>query len=74
MTSRRRAQATRFTEHRVGLNHVAFGVPSGEVGRLAEALEEAHVPNSGATTNPHGPTIVTFRDPDNYQWEFFEAT
>jgi hypothetical protein len=24
--------------------------------------------------DPMGPAIVTFRDPDNIQWEFFEQT
>ena len=64
----------RFTEHRIGLDHIAIGVPNGEVERLAKLLDEASVPNSGLKADPMGPTMVTFRDPDNFQWEFFEAT
>ena len=62
----------RFTERRIGLDHVAIGVPVGEVGRLARVLDEAGVPNSGVKADPLGPAMITFRDPDNIQWEFFE--
>jgi catechol 2,3-dioxygenase-like lactoylglutathione lyase family enzyme len=62
----------RFTERRIGLDHVAIGVPVGEVARLAKMLEDAGVPHSGVKTDPLGPTMITFRDPDNVQWEFFE--
>jgi glyoxylase I family protein len=62
----------RFTERRIGLDHVAIGVPVGEVARLARALDAAAVPNSGVKADPLGPAMITFRDPDNVQWEFFE--
>lgn len=62
----------RFSEHRIGLDHIAIGVPVGEAGRLAEVLDAAGVPNSGVKADPMGPLMVTFRDPDNIQWEFFE--
>ena len=62
----------RFSEHRIGLDHLAIGVPVGQVGRLAEVLEAAGVPNSGVKADPMGPAMVTFRDPDNIQWELFE--
>jgi catechol 2,3-dioxygenase-like lactoylglutathione lyase family enzyme len=42
------------------------------VERLTETLDAAGVPNSGVKTDPLGPTMVAFRDPDNIQWEFFE--
>jgi catechol 2,3-dioxygenase-like lactoylglutathione lyase family enzyme len=64
----------RFTEHRIGLDHVAIGVPVGEVPRLAALLDEAGVPNSGVKADVLGPAMITFRDPDNFQWEFFEET
>ncbi len=62
----------RFTEHRIGLDHLAIGVPVGEVARLAGLLDRAGVPNSGVKADPLGPAMITFRDPDNIQWEFFE--
>jgi catechol 2,3-dioxygenase-like lactoylglutathione lyase family enzyme len=62
----------RFTEQRIGLDHVAIGVAVGEVARLATALDDAGVPNSGVKADPLGPAMITFRDPDNVQWEFFE--
>jgi glyoxylase I family protein len=62
----------RFSEHRVGLDHIAIGVPVGEVARLAAVLDGAGVPNSGVKADPLGPAMITFRDPDNFQWEFFE--
>jgi catechol 2,3-dioxygenase-like lactoylglutathione lyase family enzyme len=64
----------RFSEHRIGLDHVAIGVPAGSVARLIRRLNAAGVPNSGARTDPMGPAMVTFRDPDNIQWEFFEES
>jgi catechol 2,3-dioxygenase-like lactoylglutathione lyase family enzyme len=64
--------ADRFTEHRIGLDHIAIGVPIGEVARLVAMLDAAGVPNSGVKADPLGPAMVTFRDPDNIQWEFFE--
>jgi glyoxylase I family protein len=62
----------RFTERRIGLDHLAIGVPVGEVARLATLLDAAGVANSGVKADPLGPAMVTFRDPDNVQWEFFE--
>jgi glyoxylase I family protein len=64
----------RFAEHRIGLDHLAIGVPVGEVARLARVLDDAGVPNSGVKADPVGPAMITFRDPDNIQWEFFEQT
>jgi hypothetical protein len=59
-------------QRRIGLDHLAIGVPSGEVSRLAKELDDAGVPNSGVKADPLGPAVITFRDPDNVQWEFFE--
>jgi catechol 2,3-dioxygenase-like lactoylglutathione lyase family enzyme len=64
----------RFTERRIGLDHVAIGVAAGEVARLAKVLDGAGVPNSGINADSLGPAMITFRDPDNLQWEFFEET
>jgi hypothetical protein len=49
-------------------------VPVGEVARLAAALDEAGVPNSGVKADPMGPAMIVFRDPDNIQLEFFEQS
>jgi catechol 2,3-dioxygenase-like lactoylglutathione lyase family enzyme len=64
--------ADRFSEFRVGLDHIAIGVPAGEAARLAGVLDAAGVPNSGVKADPMGPAMVVFRDPNNIQWEFFE--
>jgi glyoxylase I family protein len=61
-----------FSERRVGLDHLAIGVPGREeVERLAGVLHA-----NGVTADLHnaasGVAMVTFRDPDNIQWEFFE--
>lgn len=61
----------RFSEHRIGLDHLAIGVSGQELEELAEVLRR-----NGVAADQHhdamGPAIVTFRDPDNIQWEFFE--
>jgi len=62
----------RFAKQRIGLDHVAIRVPVGEAARLARLLDDAGVANSGIKADPVGPAMVTFRDPDNVQWEFFE--
>jgi catechol 2,3-dioxygenase-like lactoylglutathione lyase family enzyme len=64
----------RFSEQRIGLDHLAIGVSSHqELERLAEVLRR-----KGVAADLHhdltGPAIVTFRDPDNIQWELFEQT
>lgn len=61
-----------FSERRVGLDHLAIGVSGrAEVERLAEVLRENGVA-ADLHDDPLGAAIVTFRDPDNFQWEFFE--
>lgn len=63
-----------FTERRIGLDHLAIGVASrAELEQLTEALRR----NGTAADlhhDPLGPAMVTFRDPDNIQWEFFEQS
>jgi glyoxylase I family protein len=61
-----------FSERRVGLDHLAIGVPDREeVERLAEALRANGV-TADLHNGPRGLAMVTFRDPDNIQWEFYE--
>jgi len=61
-----------FSERRIGLDHVAIGVASRtELDQLVQALRE-HGFNADLHNDPLGPALVSFRDPDNIQWEFFE--
>jgi glyoxylase I family protein len=56
-----------FSEFRTGLDHIEFEVGSmRELDAWRRKLDELGIPYSGA--RPH---IVTFRDPDNIQLEFF---
>jgi catechol 2,3-dioxygenase-like lactoylglutathione lyase family enzyme len=56
-----------FSEFRTGLDHVEFEVASREeLDAWRSRLDERLVDHSGAF--PH---VVTFRDPDNIQLEFF---
>ncbi len=63
--------AGRFSEYRIGLDHVAFGASRADLDKLAAALSAA-----GSTSDLHhdpvGPAVLSFRDPDNIQLEFFE--
>jgi glyoxylase I family protein len=60
-----------FDESRVGLDHFAIHVPSRtELEKWAARLEELGIENSGIKDMPYG-AIITFRDPDNIQAEFF---
>jgi glyoxylase I family protein len=61
----------RFSEFRVGLDHIGFGCASRtEVEEWAARLDELGVPHSGIQDVPYGHMLV-FRDPDNIQLEFF---
>lgn len=62
----------RFTERRIGLDHLAIGVGSrAELDRMTAGLRAAGV---GVEINHDalGNAIAHFRDPDNIQWELFE--
>jgi glyoxylase I family protein len=62
----------RFTERRVGLDHIAIGGTRAEVHRLAETLQAAGLPADLHLDRDGENAMVTFRDPDNIQWELFE--
>jgi glyoxylase I family protein len=66
----------RFSERRIGVDHLAFGVDDPAVlGDVVAALEKAGIATAGIETDPVlGKAYVAFRDPDNVQWEFFLAT
>jgi len=61
-----------FTEFRVCLDHIAIGGTREEVRRLAQALRAVDVPADLHRDRAGQNEMVTFRDPDNIQWEFFE--
>ena len=64
----------RFDEHRIGLDHIAVAV----TGRAALDELESRLRLIGAETDgvhldrAGELAMITFRDPDNVQWEFFE--
>jgi len=65
----------RFEERRIGLDHIAVGVTGG---REALVVLEGALRRIGAITDgihldrAGHQAMITFRDPDNVQWEFFE--
>jgi glyoxylase I family protein len=68
----------RFSEYRVGLDHISLRVPDrANLEQLIAALSAAGIENSGIQHDKadpdNGPGVVCFRDPDNIAWEFFEA-
>jgi glyoxylase I family protein len=63
----------RFSERRIGVDHLAFGVDAREdLRRVEGALRDAGVETAGIE---HDPVLdkdyVAFRDPDNVQCEFY---
>ncbi|HKE65649.1 MAG TPA: VOC family protein [Micromonosporaceae bacterium] len=65
--------ADRFSEYRIGLDHVSFGGSRADLDRMASALEAASVPAS-FSQDPLGGAVLCFRDPDNIALEFFEES
>ncbi len=63
----------RFSEFRVGLDHLSFKAPDEAALRaLAERLVQAGVETKGVETfHPSGKKYVSFRDPDNIQLEYW---
>jgi glyoxylase I family protein len=62
-----------FTEFRTGLDHLEFLVASRvDLDQWAERLDELGVPHSGVKNLDYtANAMLTFRDPDNIQLEFF---
>ena len=65
----------RFSERRIGIDHLAFGVDDrATLDELVERLRAEGVDTQGVE---HDPVLdkdyVAFRDPDNVQWEFYMA-
>jgi catechol 2,3-dioxygenase-like lactoylglutathione lyase family enzyme len=64
-----------FSERRIGLDHIAVGVGGGRrsLEELESALRAIGGPTDGVTLDRAGVlSMITFRDPDNVQWELFE--
>jgi catechol 2,3-dioxygenase-like lactoylglutathione lyase family enzyme len=60
-----------FSEYRVGLDHVAFGVENrGELEKWASRLDELGVAH-GDIKDPAYGSGLSFRDPDGIALEFF---
>ena len=73
ITHERTPADDRFSEFRVGLDHLAFTAPSEEaLNELAEKLIAAGVDTKGVEVfAPSGNKYVAFRDPDNIQLEYW---
>ncbi|RLP07170.1 VOC family protein [Propionibacterium australiense] len=60
-----------FDEHRVGLDHLSFAVPStGALKTWAGRLDGAGVEHSGIVAGATG-SLIAFRGPDNIALEFY---
>lgn len=72
MTKHKNAtEGDRFSETRVGLDHVSFGVSDrAALDAWAARLDEFGVPHGPIRDVEYGSTLV-IRDPDNIQLEFF---
>jgi len=71
--SRQPLQNDRFSEFRIGLDHLSFTAPSKEaLQELADQLIAAGVDTKGVEQfQPTGNWYVSFRDPDNIQLEYW---
>jgi glyoxylase I family protein len=63
----------RFSERRIGLDHISFGVQAHQsLERLVERLRAHGIATEGIQFNADPEAeFVAFRDPDNIQLEFF---
>ena len=65
------APPERFSEHRVGLDHAAFGCTDrAELEKWAGRLDELGIAHDGIKDAAYG-SGVSFRDPDGIALEFF---
>lgn len=71
--SREPIRNDRFSEHRVGLDHLSFTAPNrAALDELAATLRAAGVDTQGVEQyEPTGNWYVAFRDPDNIQLEYW---
>lgn len=62
----------RFTEFRIGLDHLAFTAPTEEaLQALADKLSASGIETQGVEQYHTGNKYVAFRDPDNIQLEYW---
>lgn len=63
----------RFSPFRVGLDHLALGVPdAATLDDLKRRLDDAGVPNNGVEPDTVlGGTYISFYDPDGIAWELY---
>jgi glyoxylase I family protein len=62
----------RFSETRIGLDHLAFKATNErELQAMADKLIAAGVNTKGVETFPSGNKYIAFRDPDNIQLEYW---
>lgn len=68
-------QGDRFSERRIGLDHISFTVHGREaLERLVDRLRTHGIETEGIQLNPDPANeFVAFRDPDNIQLEFFRT-
>ena len=65
------APTGQFSEYRVGLDHVAFGLPNrAELEKWTNRLDELGIEHGGIKDAAYG-SGVSFRDPDGIALEFF---
>lgn len=65
------AQQDRFDEHRLGLDHLAFGCEDhSQLEQWAARLDDLDVAHAGIVDAPYG-SGLSFRDPDGIALEFF---
>jgi len=66
-------RSTVFNPFRVGLDHVALAcTDETELQRVARALAEAGVENTGGKPDPTlGKKYIAFKDPDRIAWELY---
>lgn len=68
---KKRAPQEKFSEHRVGLDHVGFGCQNrAELETWAKRLDELGIEHGGVKDATYG-SGVSFRDPDGIALEFF---
>ena len=62
-----------FNPFRIGLDHIALACEDeSELERVASALSEANVENTGIKTDEVlGKRYIAFKDPDRIAWEFY---
>jgi catechol 2,3-dioxygenase-like lactoylglutathione lyase family enzyme len=63
----------RFSEFRIGFDHVSFGASLADIHRIADALAGAGV-HADLNHDPLGGAVLCFRDPDNIALELAEET